>query len=209
MEIENHLIPFEKLEEDYSTYIHNPDDRKLIEKAYRFADRKHEGQFRKSGDPYISHCLGVADILARLQAGPQTICVGLLHDTIEDTGTTREEIEREFGTEIADLVEALTKVTRLSDYKNVEFTAENHRKIFVAMAKDVRAIIVKLADRLHNMRTLQFQPEEKQKRIAKETLEVYSPIAHRLGLYKVQTELEELSLYYTEKVKYLAIESMV
>ena len=209
MEIQNHLIPFEKLKADYSTYIHNPKDLALIEKAYRFAEKKHEGQFRKSGDPYISHCLGVADILAGLQAGPQTICVGLLHDTIEDTGTSREEIEREFGTEIADLVEALTKVTRLSDYKNVEFTAENHRKIFVAMAKDVRAIIVKLADRLHNMRTLQFQPEEKQKRISKETLEVYAPIAHRLGLYKVQTELEELSLFYTEPEKYKAIEHMV
>lgn len=209
MEIQNHLIPFEKLKADYSTYIHNPKDLALIEKAYRFAEKKHEGQFRKSGDPYISHCLGVADILAGLQAGPQTICVGLLHDTIEDTGTSREEIEREFGKEIADLVEALTKVTRLSDYKNVEFTAENHRKIFVAMAKDVRAIIVKLADRLHNMRTLQFQPEEKQKRISKETLEVYAPIAHRLGLYKVQTELEELSLFYTEPEKYKAIEHMV
>lgn len=209
MEIVNHLVTFQELEKDYSTYIHNPDDLKLIEKAYRFAERKHEGQFRKSGDPYISHCLGVADILAHLQAGPQTICVGLLHDTIEDTGTSREEIEKEFGKEIAELVEALTKVTRLSDYKNVEFTAENHRKIFVAMAKDVRAIIVKLADRLHNMRTLQFQPEEKQKRISKETLEVYAPIAHRLGLYKVQTELEELSLYYTEPEKYKAIEHMV
>ena len=209
MEIQNQIVTYEQLQKDYSTYIHNPDDLKLIEKAYLFASKKHEGQFRKSGDPYISHCLGVADILAKLQAGPQTICVGLLHDTIEDTGTTREEIEEQFGKQIADLVEALTKVTRLSDYKNVEFTAENHRKIFVAMAKDVRAIIVKLADRLHNMRTLQFQPEEKQKRISKETLEVYAPIAHRLGLYKVQTELEELSLYYTERDKYLAIEKMV
>ncbi len=209
MKFQNEIVTFEKLQNDYSTYIKDPKDLALIERAYRFAEKKHEGQFRKSGDPYISHCLGVADILAELQVGPQTICAGLLHDTIEDTGTSREEIEQEFGKEIGNLVEALTKVTRLSDYKNVEFTAENHRKIFVAMAKDVRAIIVKLADRLHNMRTLQFQPEEKQRRISKETLEVYAPIAHRLGLYKIQTELEELSLFYSEPEKYRTIEQKV
>ena len=209
MKFQNEIVTFEKLQNDYSTYIKDPKDLALIERAYRFAEKKHEGQFRKSGDPYISHCLGVADILAELQVGPQTICAGLLHDTIEDTGTSREEIEQEFGKEIGNLVEALTKVTRLSDYKNVEFTAENHRKIFVAMAKDVRAIIVKLADRLHNMRTLQFQPEEKQRRISKETLEVYAPIAHRLGLYKIQTELEELSLFYSEPEKYRSIEQKV
>ena len=209
MKFQNEIVTFEKLQNDYSTYIKDPKDLALIERAYRFAEKKHEGQFRKSGDPYISHCLGVADILAELQVGPQTICAGLLHDTIEDTGTSREEIEQEFGKEIGNLVEALTKVTRLSDYKNVEFTAENHRKIFVAMAKDVRAIIVKLADRLHNMRTLQFQPEEKQRRISKETLEVYAPIAHRLGLYKIQPELEELSLFYSEPEKYRSIEQKV
>lgn len=206
MEIQNHIYTFDDVKKVYSKYITDPDDLKLIEKAYHFADQKHEGQVRKSGDPYISHCIGVAEILAQLQAGPKTICVGLLHDTIEDTGTTKEEIEKEFGKEVATLVEALTKVTRLSDYKNVEFTAENHRKIFVAMAKDVRAIIVKLADRLHNMRTLQFQPKEKQIRISKETLEVYSPIAHRLGLFNIQTELEDLSLWYLENEKYRDIE---
>ena len=206
MEIQNHIYTFDDVKKAYSKYITDPDDLKLIEKAYHFADQKHEGQVRKSGDPYISHCIGVAEILAQLQAGPKTICVGLLHDTIEDTGTTKEEIEKEFGKEVATLVEALTKVTRLSDYKNVEFTAENHRKIFVAMAKDVRAIIVKLADRLHNMRTLQFQPKEKQIRISKETLEVYSPIAHRLGLFNIQTELEDLSLWYLENEKYRDIE---
>ena len=202
MEIRNELVTFEDVKNVFSKYITSPQDQALIEKAYLFADKKHEGQVRKSGDPYICHCLGVAKILAELQAGPQTICVGLLHDTIEDTETTKEEIEKNFGKEVADLVEALTKVTRLSDYKNVEFTAENHRKIFVAMAKDVRAIIVKLADRLHNMRTLQFQPKEKQVRISKETLEVYAPIAHRLGLYRLQTEMEDLSLWYLDNEKY-------
>ena len=206
MEIRNELVTFEDVKNVFSKYITSPQDQALIEKAYVFADKKHEGQVRKSGDPYICHCLGVAKILAELQAGPQTICVGLLHDTIEDTETTKEEIEKNFGKEVADLVEALTKVTRLSDYKNVEFTAENHRKIFVAMAKDVRAIIVKLADRLHNMRTLQFQPKEKQVRISKETLEVYAPIAHRLGLYRLQTEMEDLSLWYLDNEKYREIE---
>lgn len=206
MNIDNRIYTFDEVKEVYSKYITDPKDLASIEKAYLFAKKKHEGQIRKSGDPYICHCVGVAMILANLQAGPATIITGLLHDTIEDTGTTKEDIEKEFGKEVADLVEALTKVTRLSDYKNVEFTAENHRKIFVAMAKDVRAIIVKLADRLHNMRTLQFQPKEKQVRIAKETLEVYAPIAHRLGLYKIQTEMEDLSLWYTDNEKYRDIE---
>lgn len=206
MKIQNRIYTFEDVKAVYSKYIHDTDSLALIEKAYHFADQKHEGQVRKSGDPYISHCIGVAEILAELQAGPITICAGLLHDTIEDTPTTKDEIEKNFGKEVAVLVEALTKVTRLSDYKNVEFTAENHRKIFVAMAKDVRVIIVKLSDRLHNMRTLQFQPREKQIRISKETLEVYAPIAHRLGLYNVQTELEDISLWYLEPEKYKDIE---
>ena len=209
MEIENHIYTFEDVREVYSEYIHNPEDLRLIEKAYRFAEKKHDGQFRKSGDPYISHCIGVGMIIAQLQAGPQTICAGFLHDTIEDTDTTKDEIEKNFGKEVADMVEALTKVTRLSDYKNVEFTSENHRKIFVAMANDIRVIIVKLADRLHNMRTLQFQPKEKQTRISKETLEVYEPIAHRLGLYKVQTELENLSLWYLDREEYTNIEKKI
>ena len=205
MTISNHVCTYQELEKRVKEYISNPDDLALISKAYKFAADKHSGQIRKSGDPYVSHCLYVAYILADMQAGPKTICAGLLHDTIEDTDTTFEDIEREFGLEIATMVEALTKVTRLSDYKNVEFTAENHRKIFVAMAKDIRVILIKLADRLHNMMTLQFQPKEKQIRISNETLEVYAPIAHRLGLYNISTQLEDLSLYYLEpeKVKYI------
>ena len=209
MEINNKIYTFEDVKNIYTKYISNPDDLALIEKAYHFANEKHEGQVRKSGDPYISHCIGVAHIIAELQTGPKTIITGFLHDTIEDTNTTKEEIQKLFGQEVADMVEGLTKVTRLSDYKNVEFTSENHRKIFVAMAKDARVIIVKLADRLHNMRTLQFQPKEKQIRISKETLEVYEPIAHRLGLYKIQTELENLALYYIDKEKYEMIEKKI
>ena len=206
MNLPKAVYTFDEVKAVYSTYIKDPKDLAKIEEAYRFAEKKHDGQFRKSGDPYITHCLGVAEIIAELQGGPTTIRVGLLHDTIEDTGTTKQEINDRFGPEVADMVEALTKVTRLSDYKNVEFTAENHRKIFVARAKDIRVIIVKLADRLHNRRTLQFQPEHKQVSISEETLEVYAPIAHRLGLYKVQTELEDLSLYYTKPEIYKQIE---
>lgn len=207
MEISNHVCTYQDLEERLKKYISDPDDLKMIKKAYEFANNKHQGQVRKSGDPYISHCLYVAYILAGLQAGPKTICAGLLHDTIEDTDTTFEDIDKEFRNEIATMVEALTKVTRLSDYKNVEFTAENHRKIFVAMAKDIRVILIKLADRLHNMLTLQFQPKEKQIRISNETLEVYAPIAHRLGLYQISTQLEDLSLYYLEPEKVKDIEN--
>lgn len=209
MQITNDIYTFADLKKVFTSYIHNIDDIKLIDNAFEFANKKHEGQVRKSGDPYISHCIGVGMILAQLQVGPKTICAGILHDTIEDTDTTKDDIQKLFGEEIATMVEALTKVTRLSDYKNVEFTAENHRKIFVAMAKDVRVIIVKLADRLHNMRTLQFQPKEKQIRISKETLEVYEPIAHRLGLYKIQTELEDLSLWYLDNEGYKEIESKI
>ncbi|MDY5455578.1 MAG: bifunctional (p)ppGpp synthetase/guanosine-3',5'-bis(diphosphate) 3'-pyrophosphohydrolase [Bacilli bacterium] len=206
MEIKNAIYTFDEVKEIYSKYITSKDSLDLIEKAYKFADKKHEGQLRKSGDPYVSHVLGVAQILSTLNAGPSTIVAGLLHDTIEDTSTTKEEIEKEFGPDIAYLVESLTKITRLSDYKNTDFQAEDHRKIFVAMANDIRVIIIKLADRLHNMRTLQFQPETKQKRIANETLEVYAPIAHRLGISSIKTELEDLSLYYLDKEAFLAIE---
>lgn len=209
MEVKNIVYTFEDVKEVYSKYITNKESLDLIERAYAFADLQHKGQIRKSGDPYITHCIGVAHILAVLQCGPKTICAGLLHDTIEDTSTTKEEIASLFGEEVANLVDALTKVTRLSDYKNVEFTAENHRKIFVAMAKDVRAIVVKLADRLHNMRTLQFQPPAKQERISKETIEVYAPIAHRLGLYKIQIEMEDLSLYYMNRQAYEEIEGKI
>lgn len=209
MEIKNTIYTFDDVKNVYSKYIHNPEELDKIYQAYLFASEKHKNQVRKSGDPYIVHLLGVARILSELNTGPTTIIAGLLHDTIEDTDTTEEEITEKFGKEVCYLVQGVTKVTRLSDYHNVDFEAESHRKIFIAMAKDIRVIIIKLADRLHNMRTLQFQPPEKQKKIAKETRDVYAPIAHRLGLSQVKTELEDLSLFYLEREKFEEIENLL
>lgn len=209
MEIKNTIYTFDDVKNVYSKYIHNPEELDKIYQAYLFASEKHKNQVRKSGDPYIVHLLGVARILSELNTGPTTIIAGLLHDTIEDTDTTEEEITEKFGKEVCYLVQGVTKVTRLSDYHNVDFEAESHRKIFIAMAKDIRVIIIKLADRLHNMRTLQFQPPEKQKKIAKETRDVYAPIAHRLGLSQVKTELEDLSLFYLEREKFEEIKNLL
>ncbi len=209
MDIENKIYTFEDVYNVYSTYIHDQSELSKIKEAYEFAKLKHKDQFRKSGDPYIVHLIAVAHILASLQTGPSTIIAGLLHDTIEDTDTTADEIEKKFGSEILMLVESVTKITRLSDYQNVDFAAESHRKIFIGMAKDIRVIIVKLADRLHNMRTLQFQKPEKIKSISKETMEVYVPIAHRLGLSALKSELEDLSLYYLEPEKFKEIEDLL
>ena len=209
MEIKNTIYTFDDVKNVYSKYIHNPEELDKIYQAYLFASEKHKNQVRKSGDPYIVHLLGVARILSELNTGPTTIIAGLLHDTIEDTDTTEEEITEKFGKEVCYLVQGVTKVTRLSDYHNVDFEAESHRKIFIAMAKDIRVIIIKLADRLHNIRTLQFQPPEKQKKIAKETRDVYAPIAHRLGLSQVKTELEDLSLFYLEREKFEEIENLL
>lgn len=201
------LVTFEELEKAYSSYITISSDRANIKRAYEFANKKHEGQFRKSGDPYVSHCLGVAEILTHLHTSPATLMAGLLHDTIEDTDTSREEIASNFGEEVAFLVESLTKVTRLSDFHKIDFKAEDHRKIFIAMAQDIRVIVIKLADRMHNMRTMMFQPAEKQKRISQETLEVYVPIAHRLGLNSIMSEMQDLALYYLNREAYEMIEN--
>lgn len=192
-------------------YISNPDNIALIERAANFATEHHAGQFRKSGEPYIIHLINVAYILAELQAGPSTIAAGFLHDTIEDTGVSKEELAQQFNEEIAEIVEAVTKIGTLK-YKgkdDPEYQASNHRKIFIAMARDVRVILVKLADRLHNMRTLQYQPEASQKRIAAETLDVYAPIAHRLGISAIKNELEDLCFYYLNRDEYYHIASLV
>lgn len=192
-------------------YISNPDNIALIERAANFATEHHAGQFRKSGEPYIIHLINVAYILAELQAGPSTIAAGFLHDTIEDTGVTKQELAEKFNEEIAEIVEAVTKIGTLK-YKgkdDPEYQASNHRKIFIAMARDVRVILVKLADRLHNMRTLQYQPEASQKRIAAETLDIYAPIAHRLGISAIKNELEDLCFYYLNRNEYYHIASLV
>ncbi len=202
---------FEDLKALLSTYISNPDDQKLIQSAYDFAAEKHKNQFRKSGEPYIHHPLEVAYICAKLQAGPATIASAFLHDVVEDTDTPIQEIETRFGADVRLIVDSLTKIQRmkLSHMSKEDFEAEDHRKIFLGMANDVRVIIVKLADRLHNMRTLQSLSPDRQHALAKETLEVFTPIAHRLGIYTVQSELEDLSLKYLEPEIYAKIKAMV
>lgn len=189
---------------------HPSDDISMIEKAYRTASEAHRDQRRKSGEPYIIHPLHVAIILADLEMDKETIVAGLLHDVVEDTIMTEEQITEEFGAEVAQLVDGVTKLAGIplssgsgseSDAR-LEMQAENLRKMFLAMAKDIRVIIIKLADRLHNMRTLKYQKPESQQRIAKETLEVYSPIAQRLGISKIKVELDDLSLKYLEPDAY-------
>ncbi|MGN0308577.1 MAG: RelA/SpoT family protein [Lachnospiraceae bacterium] len=184
---------------------HPSDDFSLIEKAFQIAKKAHEHQLRKSGEPYIIHPLYVAIILADLELDKETIVAGLLHDVVEDTLMTYEEIREEFGEDVALLVDGVTKLQglKMSDSPDksqdkLEIQAENLRKMFLAMAKDIRVILIKLADRLHNMRTLKHMPPEKQQRIARETLDIYSPIAQRLGISKIKVELDDLSLKYLE-----------
>lgn len=171
-------------------------DLKLVQKAYEFSERAHEGQIRRSGEPYISHPLSVAGILADLRLDLDTIITGLLHDTVEDTSVTLEDIKREFGESVAYLVDGVTKIGQMNFRNSFEKQGENIRKMIVAMGKDVRVVLVKLADRLHNMRTLNHMPYEKQSRIAQETLEIYTPLAGRMGISSLKIELEDLCFRY-------------
>ena len=182
---------------------HPSTDISMIEKAYKVASEAHEGQKRKSGEPYIIHPLCVAIILADLELDKETIVAGLLHDAVEDTWMTYEEVEKEFGSEVALLVDGVTKLGQLSySADKVEVQAENLRKMFLAMAKDIRVILIKLADRLHNMRTLQYMRPEKQQEKARETMDIYAPIAMRLGISKIKVELDDLSLKYLKRDVY-------
>lgn len=182
---------------------HPSTDISMIEKAYKVASEAHEGQKRKSGEPYIIHPLCVAIILADLELDKETIVAGLLHDAVEDTWMTYEEVEKEFGSEVALLVDGVTKLGQLSySADKVEVQAENLRKMFLAMAKDIRVILIKLADRLHNMRTLQYMRPEKQQEKARETMDIYAPIAMRLGISKIKVELDDLSLKYLKPEVY-------
>ena len=182
---------------------HPSDDISMIEKAYKVAAEAHKDQKRKSGEPYIIHPLCVAIILADLEMDKETIAAGLLHDVVEDTVMTLDELTKEFGPEVAFLVDGVTKLTQISwTIDKVEIQAENLRKMFLAMAKDIRVILIKLADRLHNMRTLQYMKPEKQKEKARETMDIYAPIADRLGISKIKTELDDLSLKYLQPEVY-------
>ena len=163
---------YEKLMAEIKSYIHKAEDLKLISEAYELAASKHEGQLRKSGEPYIIHPVNVALILANLRVGPNTIIAGILHDVVEDTDTTLEMLKEHYGADVAALVDGVTKVTQMKFSSLEKQQAENHQKMIIAMAKDIRVIVVKLADRLLNMRTLEFQPEHKQVRISQETLEI-------------------------------------
>ena len=207
--MKQHIATKKELFDEINKYIVSKDSLDLINKAYDYAEKKHEGQKRSSGEPYFVHLLNVAYELAKLKADPTTICAGLLHDVIEDCGVSKEEFTEEFGEDVYQMVEAVTKISNLKFSDEKEYQAANHRKIFIAMAKDVRVILVKLVDRLHNMRTLEFLPPEKQQRIAKETLEVYAPIAHRLGIAEIKNELEDLSFYYLDNDKYHEIAKLV
>ncbi|GLI39672.1 bifunctional (p)ppGpp synthetase/guanosine-3',5'-bis(diphosphate) 3'-pyrophosphohydrolase [Geobacter hydrogenophilus] len=184
-------------------------DLDLVRKAYVYCAKVHQGQTRLSGEPYLVHPMEVAGLLADLRLDVPTVVTGLLHDTIEDTLTTREELEGMFGAEVANLVDGVTKISKIHFKTKEESQAENFRKMLLAMANDIRVILVKLADRLHNMRTLQYQPEPKQRSIARETLDIYAPIANRLGISWIKSELEDLSFRYLEPQIYYDLASKV
>jgi guanosine-3',5'-bis(diphosphate) 3'-pyrophosphohydrolase len=199
----------------------SPADRSLVERAYHVAEKAHEGQVRASGESYVQHCLAVASILIELGMPVSTIAAGLLHDTVEDTEITIEDLQRDFGNEIASLVSGVTKLAqlpRVSHYEDdqrgesatrIELAKENLRKTFLAMGDDVRVVLIKLADRLHNMRTLSHLPENKRVRIANETLEIFAPLANRLGIWQIKWELEDLSFRYVYPDKYREIAGLV
>ena len=173
-----------------------------VKKAYELAAKVHEGQKRLSGEPYIMHPLSVALILARLGMDDASIIAAMLHDTVEDTDLTNDEIKKEFGDTVAELVDGVTKIGRVPLQTKEEQQAENIRKMLIAMSRDIRVIIIKLADRLHNMRTLMYKPEQRRRDIALETIEIYAPIAHRLGIRPIKEELEDLSISYLDPVAY-------
>ncbi|MGH3015882.1 MAG: RelA/SpoT family protein, partial [Gaiellaceae bacterium] len=205
---ERHRELFDQLVAEVAAY--NPDvDRDLLERAYRFASSVHENQQRRSGEDFILHPLGVALILAELRRDDATIAAALIHDVVEDTDATIEQVREEFGEEVTRLVEGVTKLTRIHFQSREQAQAENYRKMIMAMAEDYRVILIKLADRLHNMRTIEYLGKQKQLQKARETLEVYAPLAHRLGIHTVKWELEDLAFQTLHPRKYVEIQAMV
>lgn len=202
------MIRFEDVYRTVERY-HPDADLELLRRAYIFSAKEHKDQVRKSGEPYLIHPLSVAGILADMKMDVVTVSTGLLHDVVEDTLTTLEDIRKYFGEDVAHLVDGVTKISNLGKVSKEDAQAENVRKMVLAMVDDIRVVIVKLADRLHNMRTLQYLPPEKRKRIAQETLDVYSPIAHRLGMGKIRAELEDLAFKYLEPDSYLKLQQAV
>ena len=186
---------------------HPRSDLSVVERAYRVAEKAHSGQLRRSGEPYITHPVAVGQILADLGLGPKTIAAALLHDTVEDTGYALEDLRVEFGDEVAMLVDGVTKLDRVKYGENAQ--AETVRKMIVAMSKDIRVLVVKLADRLHNARTWGFVSAESAAKKAQETLDIYAPLAHRLGIQTIKTELEDLSFAVLHPKLYVEIESLV
>ena len=185
---------------------YNPEEVEIVKKAYEYADDLHKGQVRQSGEPYISHPLNVAYILADMHADRDTICAGLLHDTLEDTNITKEDIAHDFNQNVANLVDGVTKLSKMNFSSKQDQNFANTRKIITGITEDVRIIIIKLADRLHNMRTLQFKSEFKQKENALETMEIFVPLAYYIGAYRIKSELEDLSLRYLKPDMYKKIE---
>src|ERR1035438_2336631 len=178
------------------------EDVSLIRKAWEFCVQHHEGQMRASGEPYIVHPLEVAEVLAEMKMDATAIAAGLLHDAVEDTPATSEEIESGFGDQVAHIVEGVTKIDKIQFANREDRQAENVRKMLLAMVTDVRVVLIKLADRLHNMRTLEHLQPDRQEAIARETQDIYAPLAHRLGMGKVRGELEDLAFRYTDPVSY-------
>ena len=200
---------FEEIKQKLTEQNRSKEDIALVEKAYHFAKKVHEGQYRISEEPYIIHPVEVAKILAELKVDTHTLIAAFLHDILEDTDTKPEQIQELFGDDVLNLVQGVTKLGKLQFKSNEERQAENFRRLFIAMANDIRVIFLKLADRLHNMRTLNFMAANKQKKIAQETLDIFAPLANRLGMGKVKAELEDLSLRYLEPDKYFEIAQLV
>ena len=199
-------ITLEKLLDEVEKY--NPTEVEIIKKAYEYAKTLHEGQYRQSGEPYIIHPLNVAYILAEMHADKDTVCAGLLHDTIEDTKTTKEDIAHDFNQEIANLVDGVTKLAKMNFSTKEEQNSANTRKIITGITNDVRIIIIKLADRLHNMRTIEYKSEFKRKENSIETMEIFVPLAYSIGAYRIKSELEDLSFKQLRTDKYKEIEEI-